>query len=56
MRPGWSAACSRGSKRDGSPVKGTKGQMLIAGYETKGYQPYDFRLVEGRRDRQRPRR
>jgi putative ABC transport system permease protein len=23
--------------------------MLIAGYETKGYQPYDFRLVEGRR-------
>jgi putative ABC transport system permease protein len=34
---------------DGSPVEGTKGQMLIAGYETKGYQPYDFRLVEGRR-------
>ena len=34
---------------DGSPVKGTKGQMLIAGYDTKGYQPYDFRLVEGRR-------
>ena len=23
--------------------------MLIAGYETKGYQPYDFRLVQGRR-------
>jgi putative ABC transport system permease protein len=23
--------------------------MLIAGYETKGYQPYDFRLVEGRK-------
>src|ERR687897_2783469 len=34
---------------DGSPVKGPKGQMLIAGYETKGYQPYDFRLVEGRK-------
>ena len=34
---------------DGSPVEGTKGQMLIAGYETKGYQPYDFRLVEGRK-------
>jgi putative ABC transport system permease protein len=34
---------------DGSPVTGNKGQMLIAGYETKGYQPYDFRLVEGRR-------
>jgi putative ABC transport system permease protein len=34
---------------DGSPVEGNKGQMLIAGYETKGYQPYDFRLVEGRR-------
>jgi putative ABC transport system permease protein len=34
---------------DGSPVKGTKGQLLIAGYDTSGYQPYDFRLVEGRR-------
>ena len=34
---------------DGSPVKGPEGQMLIAGYETQGYQPYDFRLVEGRR-------
>src|SRR5215208_7765818 len=34
---------------DDSPVKGPKGQMLIAGYETKGYQPYDFRLVKGRR-------
>jgi putative ABC transport system permease protein len=34
---------------DGSPVTGTKGQMLIAGYQTKGYQPYDFRVVEGRR-------
>jgi len=34
---------------DGSPVTGNKGQMLIAGYATKGYQPYDFRLVEGRR-------
>jgi putative ABC transport system permease protein len=34
---------------DGAPVDGTKGQLLIAGYETKGYQPYDFRLVEGRR-------
>jgi putative ABC transport system permease protein len=33
---------------DGSPVKGNKGQVLIAGYETKGYQPYDFRLVAGR--------
>jgi putative ABC transport system permease protein len=35
--------------RDDRPVKGPKGQVLIAGYETKGYQPYDFRLVEGRR-------
>src|SRR5512132_331788 len=35
--------------KDDSPVKGPKGQMLIAGYETKGYQPYDFRLVQGRR-------
>ncbi|HEX6652096.1 MAG TPA: FtsX-like permease family protein [Thermoleophilaceae bacterium] len=34
---------------DGKPVKGPKGQLLIAGYETKGYQPYDFRLVKGRR-------
>jgi putative ABC transport system permease protein len=34
---------------DGSPVKGPKGQLLIAGYETEGYQPYDFRLVEGRK-------
>jgi putative ABC transport system permease protein len=34
---------------DGSPVKGPKGQMLIAGYQTKGYQPYDFRVVEGRK-------
>jgi putative ABC transport system permease protein len=34
---------------DGSPINGTKGQMLIAGYETKGYQPYDFRVVEGRK-------
>ena len=33
---------------DGSPVEGTKGQMLIAGYEPEGYQPYDFRLVDGR--------
>jgi putative ABC transport system permease protein len=40
--------------RDGSPVKGNTGQMLIAGYETKGYQPYDFRLVEGRRIRSGP--
>jgi putative ABC transport system permease protein len=36
-------------ERDGSPVEGNTGQMLIAGYETKGYRPYDFRLVEGRR-------
>jgi putative ABC transport system permease protein len=36
-------------ERDGTPVDGTKGQMLIAGYETEGYQPYDFRLVKGRR-------
>jgi putative ABC transport system permease protein len=34
---------------DGSPVRGNEGQMLIAGYETTGYQPYDFRLVRGRR-------
>jgi putative ABC transport system permease protein len=33
---------------DGSPVKGNTGQMLIAGYRTKGYQPYDFRVVKGR--------
>jgi putative ABC transport system permease protein len=36
-------------ERDGTPVDGPKGQLLIAGYATKGYQPYDFRLVEGRR-------
>jgi putative ABC transport system permease protein len=36
-------------ERDGTPIDGTKGQMLIAGYETEGYQPYDFRLVKGRR-------
>src|SRR6185436_6977239 len=29
-------------QRDGTPIDGTKGKMLIAGYETKGYQPYDF--------------
>src|SRR5215217_66946 len=40
--------------RDGGPVKGNTGQMLIAGYEAKGYQPYDFRLVEGRRIRSGP--
>jgi putative ABC transport system permease protein len=34
---------------DGSPIKGTKGQLLIAGYDVSGYQPYDFRLVAGRR-------
>jgi putative ABC transport system permease protein len=34
---------------NGGPVKGNTGQMLIAGYETQGYQPYDFRLVEGKR-------
>ena len=50
-RPGWSAACSRGCASDGSPVKGNKGQMLIAGYEPEGYQPYDFRVVEGRKMR-----
>jgi putative ABC transport system permease protein len=33
---------------DGSPIKGNAGQMLIAGYEPEGYQPYDFRVVEGR--------
>ena len=33
---------------DGSPVKGPKGQMMIAGYDPEGYQPYDFRVVEGR--------
>jgi putative ABC transport system permease protein len=36
-------------ERDGTPIDGPKGQLLIAGYETKGYQPYDFRLVAGRR-------
>src|SRR5687768_16923217 len=34
---------------DGSPVKGNTGQMLVAAYETEGYQPYDFRVVEGRK-------
>ena len=33
---------------DGDPVKGSQGQMLIAGYEPGGYEPYDFRVVEGR--------
>jgi putative ABC transport system permease protein len=33
--------------RDGTPVTGTKGQLLIAGYDPNGYQPYDFRVVEG---------
>src|SRR5215207_8677396 len=37
--------------RDGSPVEGPKGQMLIAGYDTVGYQPYDLRVVDGRRIR-----
>ena len=36
-------------QRDGTPIDGPKGQLLIAGYETKGYQPYDFRLLQGRR-------
>jgi putative ABC transport system permease protein len=36
-------------KDDGSPIDGPKGQLLIAGYETTGYQPYDFRVVKGRR-------
>jgi putative ABC transport system permease protein len=36
---------------DGSPVKGNTGQMLIAGYDAQGYQPYDFRVVEGRKIR-----
>ena len=36
-------------ERDGTPVDGTKGHLLIAGYETEGYQPFDFRLVKGRR-------
>jgi putative ABC transport system permease protein len=36
-------------ERDGSPVDGPTGQMLIAGYDTEGYQPYDFRVVEGRK-------
>jgi putative ABC transport system permease protein len=36
---------------DGSPVKGNTGQMLVAGYATDGYQPYDFRVVEGRKIR-----
>ena len=35
--------------KDGDPVKGPQGQMLIAGYATKGYQPYDFRVVKGRK-------
>ena len=30
-----------------SPVEGPTGQILIAGYDTEGYQPYDFRLVKG---------
>ena len=36
---------------DGDPVKGPTGQMMIAGYEPEGYQPYDFRLSEGRKIR-----
>jgi putative ABC transport system permease protein len=35
-------------EKDGSPVEGTEGQMLIAGYEPAGYKPYDFRVIEGR--------
>lgn len=35
--------------RDGKAVKGPKGQMLIAGYAAEGYQPYDFRVVKGRK-------
>ena len=35
-------------EKDGSPVEGNKGQMLIAGYEPEGYKPYDFRVIEGR--------
>ena len=34
---------------DGTPVDGPEGQMLIAGYAVTGYQPYDFRVVSGRR-------
>ena len=36
---------------DGSPVKGNTGQLLVAAYEPEGYQPYDFRVVEGRKMR-----
>src|SRR5687767_9845419 len=34
---------------DGSPVKGNEGQLLIAGYDSQGYQPYAFSVVEGRK-------
>ena len=36
---------------DGEPVRGPEGQMMIAGYEMTGYQPYDFRVAQGRRAR-----
>jgi putative ABC transport system permease protein len=38
-------------REDGSPVEGNAGQMMVAGYEPEGYQPYDFRVVEGRKMR-----
>lgn len=37
--------------RDGKPVEGLKGKMMVAGYEPGGYQPYDFRMVSGRKFR-----
>jgi putative ABC transport system permease protein len=33
---------------DGRPIKGMKGQMMVAGIEPRGMNPYRWRLVEGR--------
>jgi putative ABC transport system permease protein len=34
--------------RDGEPVRGAKGRMFTAGYDTTKPAPYDFRMVAGR--------
>jgi putative ABC transport system permease protein len=38
----------------GRPIKGQAGRMLVAGYDTTGTPPYDFRWVEGRPPRSGP--
>jgi putative ABC transport system permease protein len=38
----------------GRPIKGPAGRMLVAGYDTGGSPPYDFRWVEGRPPRSGP--